>query len=93
MAPWGKLMKPPLPLLPWLGLPSAGASPLATGSLQLSVVTVGAGVGRGLGAAELEGEEIAVAVAADLGWDPGPLQAASQMSAARTRAGRRVRRV
>jgi len=93
MALWGKLMKPPLPLLPWLGLPSAGASPLATGSLQLSAVTVGAGVGRGLGDAVLEGDGMAVAVAADLGWELGPLQAASQMSAARTWAGRRVPRV
>jgi hypothetical protein len=86
-------MKPPLPLLPWLGLPSAGASPVATGSLQLSAAAVGAGVGRGLGDAELEGDEMAVAVAADLGWGFGPPQAASQRSAARTKAGLRVPRV
>jgi hypothetical protein len=70
-----------------------GASPLATGSLQLRAAAVGAGVGRGLGDDVLDTEGVAVTVAADLGCELGPLQAASQRSAARTWAGRRVPRV
>src|SRR5205085_1160958 len=41
----GRVRKPPLPAWPWAGLPSVGASPEATGSLQPAGVADALGVG------------------------------------------------
>src|SRR5437763_7505871 len=71
----GRVRNPPLPAWPWAGLPSVGASPEATGSLQPAT-----GEGVGAAVARVVALAVGVGVAAPL----EPLPPAEQPASTRT---------